>query len=51
MGLIVSTAASGSEALDMALDKLWEASRKPVNVLLGEDVAAFMLRFGDQIFF
>ncbi len=51
MGLIVSTAASGSEALDKALYKLRKETRKPVHLLLGEDVAAFVLHFGDQILF
>ena len=51
MGVIVSTASSGSEALDNALDKLREELRqesreKPVYLLIGEDVAAFLLRYG-----
>lgn len=49
MGLIVSTASSGSEALDKALDKLRRDSKKPVYLLLGNQVAAFVLRFGDQL--
>ena len=46
MGLIVSTASSGSEELDKALDKLREETGKTVSLLIGEDVAAFVLRFG-----
>ena len=51
MGVIVSTASSGSEALDNALDTLREELRqesreKPVYLLIGEDVAAFLLRYG-----
>ena len=49
MGLIVSTASSGSEALDKALDKLRRDTEKPVYLLLGNQVAAFALRFGDQL--
>ena len=52
MGVIVSTASSGSEALDNALDKLREEEKgKPVYLLIGEDVAAFLLRFGSQLLF
>ena len=51
MGIIVSTASSGSEALDMALDKLRDDTGKPVSLLIGEDVAAFLLRFGGELLF
>ena len=51
MGIIVSTASSGSEALDNALEELREKTGKPVHLLIGEDVAAFLLRFGDQLLF
>ena len=52
MGVIVSTASSGSEELDNALDKLREEEKgKPVYLLIGEDVAAFLLRFGSQLLF
>ena len=44
MGIIVSTASSGSEALDAKIEKLSEQTKKPVYLLIGEDVAAFMLR-------
>ena len=51
MGVIVSTADAGSEALDTALDQLWQDTGKPVYLLIGEDVAAFLLRFGGQLLF
>lgn len=51
MGIIVSTASSGSEALDTALDELRQETGKPVSLLIGEDVAAFLLRFGGQLLF
>ena len=46
MGLIVSTASSGSKELDNALNELREETGKTVSLLIGEDVAAFVLRFG-----
>ena len=51
MGIIVSTASSGSEALDTALDQLRQDTGKPVSLLIGEDVAAFLLRFGGPLLF
>ncbi len=45
MGLIVSTASSSSKALDDELDQLREITGKPVSLLIGEDVAAFVLRW------
>jgi hypothetical protein len=48
MGLIVSTAASSSEALERALDKIREETGKPVFLLIGADLASFLLRFGGQ---
>ena len=51
MGVIVSTASSGSEALYTALDQLRQETGKPVFLLIGEDVAAFLLRFGSQLLF
>ncbi|MCY3870056.1 MAG: restriction endonuclease [Gemmatimonadetes bacterium] len=51
MGIIVSTASSGSEALDTALNQLQQKTGKPVYLLIGEDVAAFLLRFGGQLLF
>ena len=51
MGIIVSTASSSSEALDTALDQLRQDTGKPVSLLIGEDVAAFLLRFGGQFLF
>ena len=49
MGLIVSTATSSTETLDNALDKIREETGKPVSLLIGADVAAFLLRFGGQL--
>lgn len=51
MGVIVSTASSGSETLDTALEQLRQETGKPVSLLIGEDVAAFLLRFGSQLLF
>jgi len=36
-------------ALDNALDKLKDQSGKPVSLLIGPDVAAFLLRFGAKL--
>jgi len=49
MGLIVSTATSSTEALENSLDKLREETGKPVSLLIGADVAAFLLRFGGDL--
>jgi hypothetical protein len=49
MGLIVSTASASTTALDNALDKLKEETGKPVALLIGPDVAAFLLRFGARL--
>jgi Restriction endonuclease len=48
MGLIVSTASSSTQGLDNALDKLRQETGKPVSLLIGADLAAFLLRFGTQ---
>ena len=48
-GLIVSTAISSTKALDAALDKVREDTGKPVSLMIGADVAAFLLRFGSQL--
>ena len=48
-GLIVSTASSRTTALDDALDQLREETEKPVGLLIGEDLAAFVLRFGGDL--
>ena len=45
MGVIVSTATAGSEVLDMALEQLEEDTEKRGSLLIGEDVAAFVLRW------
>lgn len=49
MGLIISTADSSTPSLDAALDELRRESQKPVQLLIGEDVAAFILRYGGSI--
>lgn len=49
MGLIVSTAASTTQQLDDALQRLREESNKPIGLLIGADVAAFFLRFTDAL--
>jgi hypothetical protein len=49
MGLIISTATASTTDLEMALDKLKESSGKPVSLLIGPDVAAFLLRFGANL--
>ena len=48
-GLIVSTASSGTTALDDALDQLREETKKPIGLLIGKDLAAFVLRFGSDL--
>lgn len=48
-GLIVSTASSSTTTLDDALDQLREETEKPVGLLIGEDLAAFVLRFGGNL--
>lgn len=49
MGLIISTATTSTTDLETALDKLKEKSGKPVALLIGPDVAAFLLRFGANL--
>ena len=49
MGLIVSTASSSTEAFDNALEKLREETAKSVSLLIGADVASFLLCFGGQL--
>lgn len=48
-GLIVSTASSSTTTLAAALDQLREETKKPVGLLIGEDLAAFVLRFGGNL--
>jgi hypothetical protein len=45
VGLIISTAEKGSEALDRELEKLKEEEEKSVYFLCGAEVAALFLRF------
>ncbi|MDD3580348.1 MAG: restriction endonuclease [Desulfobacca sp.] len=49
MGLIISTADSASAILESALDELREKKGKPVTILIGPDVAAFLLRYGTKL--
>jgi hypothetical protein len=49
MGLIVSTADSSTEALDKAIKELRQASGKRVELLIGPDLARFLLRFGGGV--
>ena len=51
IGIIVSTASSVSEAFEHALEDLQKETGKPFNLVFGEDVAAFLLRFGSQLLF
>lgn len=46
-GLIVSTASASTKKLDDALEELWEQTKKPVGLLIGEELAGFVLRFGE----
>ena len=48
MRLVVSTAESAGEDLERALEKLQEASGKRVSLLIGADLAAFVLRHGED---
>ncbi|MDA0838796.1 MAG: restriction endonuclease [Planctomycetota bacterium] len=49
MGLIISTANAITTAVEQELDKLKEESGKPVSILVGPDVAAFLLRYGAKL--
>ncbi|MHC2618155.1 hypothetical protein ACVIW2_000186 [Bradyrhizobium huanghuaihaiense] len=49
-GLIVSTASSSTKELDDAVEKLRQSSGKQVQLLIGADVARFILQFGGPIF-
>lgn len=49
MGIIVSTAESSSEEFNNALEKLQEDTEKPVSLLIGNDLAAFVLRYGSEL--
>lgn len=46
MGLIVSTAEDRTQEVDAALDQLKETVKKPVGLLIGRDLARFVLRYG-----
>jgi hypothetical protein len=49
MGLIVSTAASSTKTLDDAIAELARSSGKRVELLIGPDVARFILRFAGPV--
>lgn len=49
MGLIVSTADASTPAFDEAIVKLREDTGKRVELLIGADVARFLLRFGQSV--
>lgn len=48
-GLIVSTASKSGPTLETELDKLKVATGKHVSLLIGEDVALFVLRYGAHL--
>ena len=48
MGLIISTADSSTKVLDDAIARLRKSSGKRVEILIGADVARFLLRFGGE---
>ena len=48
MGLVVSTAERAGENLERALEALQEENKKPVSLLIGADLAAFVLRYGQR---
>lgn len=45
-GIVISTAARAAPALEGALDRLHQETGKPVQLLIGEDVASFIIRHG-----
>lgn len=49
MGLIVSTATSRDLAVERELDRLREDAMKPVALLIGDELAAFFLRYGSDL--
>ena len=49
MGLVVSTAERAGENFERALEELQEATKKPVSLLIGADLAAFVLRYGGSL--
>jgi len=49
VGIIVSTSSSSSEVLDKALETLRKDTGKPVILLIGKDVASFLLHFGSEL--
>jgi hypothetical protein len=48
-GLIVSTARRSTPTLDAELERLRLESGKPVSLLIGPDVAVFVLRWGSDL--
>ncbi len=49
MGLVVSTAERAGGNFERALEELQEATKKPVSLLIGADLAAFVLRHGGSL--
>ena len=49
VGLIVSTAEASTPVLDAAIEKLRQETGKRVELLVGADVARFLLRFGGAL--
>jgi hypothetical protein len=49
IGLIISTADSAKGEVEKAIDKLREETGKPVALLIGPEVAAFLLRYGAKL--
>ncbi len=49
MGLLISTATASTPSLDTALEKLRRESGKHVALLIGEDIAAFFLQYGEGL--
>ena len=47
--LIVSTATSRADTLEQAMEALRSETGRPVSILMGEDLAAFVLRYGWEL--
>lgn len=51
MGLIVSTASESTELFENAVDSLSNKINKPIGILIGADVATFVLKYGANLIF
>jgi hypothetical protein len=49
-GLIVSTANKASEQLEIEVERLTKKTAKPVGLLIGAELAAFLLKYGIRFF-